>query len=228
MRRIVGVVIVALTGLLGASASAQENPPGHERACQSAVVHDQNKHCSEEQLQDADGGQDDPTPIEDRAPRDTDGDSLPDSQDRDTDGDGVPDWLDNCPRQFNDDQANADAAEEGVEPRGDACDGDNDNDGVRDGADNCDVDANAKQEDTDHDGIGDACDPDRDNDGVPNSQDNCELVSNRDQADADHDRTGDACDDSGSKSIGDQVSEAARFVSRAALDQVDAVAAHLP
>jgi hypothetical protein len=45
----------------------------------------------------------------------------------DTDGDGVTDRLDNCPADFNPDQANHD-----TDPAGDSCDDDDDNDGYAD------------------------------------------------------------------------------------------------
>ena len=65
--------------------------------------------------------------------------------------------VDNCPNDFNPDQADTD--QDGL---GDACDacvvGDADLDGVCDNVDNCLTVANAAQADIDNDGIGDACD----------------------------------------------------------------------
>jgi cytosine/adenosine deaminase-related metal-dependent hydrolase len=100
----------------------------------------------------------------------------------DKDGDGVPDANDNCPTIFNavrlmdsNDQTptasspQPDSDSDGV---GDACDpcpltsgttctqpkaDDLDGDGVANPDDNCPEDANAGQQDGDHDGIGDAC-----------------------------------------------------------------------
>jgi len=57
----------------------------------------------------------------------------------DGDGDGFLDYLDNCPLDFNPDQADADS------------------DGVGDACDNCPLIANPPQFDCDGDGVGDAC-----------------------------------------------------------------------
>ena len=76
--------------------------------------------------------------------------------DVDTDGDGILDSVDNCPLDFNDDQADAD--NNGV---GDVCDyglPDSDGDSIDDLIDNCVDVPNPGQQDTDGDGIGDACD----------------------------------------------------------------------
>jgi hypothetical protein len=70
----------------------------------------------------------------------------------DTDGDGIPDSADNCAREANPDQADANA-----NGRGDACD-DHDRDGVMTSKDNCPDVPNRDQRDTDGDGAGDACD----------------------------------------------------------------------
>ncbi|MBU2498691.1 MAG: thrombospondin type 3 repeat-containing protein [Proteobacteria bacterium] len=111
-------------------------------------------------------------------------------QSTDSDGDGVSDSQDNCPLDYNPDQADKDG-----DALGDACDDDNDNDGVSDNEDNCVSVANSSQADTDGDGKGDACDEDIDGDGVLNAQDNCVLDTNPDQRDFDGDKIGDACDD---------------------------------
>jgi hypothetical protein len=114
----------------------------------------------------------------------------------DSDGDGVPDSTDNCPVDFNPDQADRDG--DGI---GDACDstpnGDVDGDSVDDAIDNCPQVYNPDQADTDGDGVGDACDDssmgDIDGDGVGDA-DNCPNVYNPDQTDTDGDGIGDACD----------------------------------
>jgi len=92
----------------------------------------------------------------------------------DSDGDTVPDTLDNCPSDYNPDQADTDS--DGI---GDACDNcpsdynpdqtDTDSDGIGDACDNCPSDYNPDQTDTDGDGIGDACDDDDDNDAFDDS-----------------------------------------------------------
>ena len=84
---------------------------------------------------------------------DTDLDGLKDNCDTDDDNDGTLDEDDNCPLQFNPDQADNDNDGEG-----NACDDDDDNDGVLDIEDNCQFTYNPGQEDRDNDGIGDVCD----------------------------------------------------------------------
>jgi hypothetical protein len=76
--------------------------------------------------------------------------------DTDSDGDGVLDSADNCPLDFNPDQADIDG-----NGNGDACDfgfPDSDGDGIDDLIDNCVDVVNPGQQDADMDGIGDACD----------------------------------------------------------------------
>ncbi|MFC1475850.1 S8 family serine peptidase, partial [Candidatus Zixiibacteriota bacterium] len=77
----------------------------------------------------------------------------------DTDGDGIDDMCDNCPDDYNDDQADDD--QDGI---GDVCDAcpydffnDFDGDGICGDVDNCLTVSNPGQEDGDGDGIGDAC-----------------------------------------------------------------------
>lgn len=89
-----------------------------------------------------------------------------DCVDFDIDTDTVPDILDNCPSDWNLNQANNDS-----DGQGDVCDGDDDNDGLEDAADNCPLVPNLGQEDTNQDGIGDVCDDDADGDGTPDGDD---------------------------------------------------------
>ena len=142
-----------------------------------------------------------------------------DACDYDLDGDGhnntlsytdVPGATDNCPRVWNEDQANTDN-----DALGDVCDPDRDGDGhnntlpdipdiiVLEAKDNCPYIANPQQTNTDSDELGDACDPDLDGDGhnnilsyidVPNANDNCPTISNPQQTNTDGDALGDACD----------------------------------
>jgi len=68
----------------------------------------------------------------------------------DAEDDGADNFADNCPKQFNPDQA------------------DTDGDGVGDVCDNCPQLANARQLDLDDDGVGNDCDPDYgQDDGLP-------------------------------------------------------------
>ena len=106
--------------------------------------------------------------------------------------DGIPDVCDNCPTEYNPDQADAD------------------HDAIGDACDNCPAADNYDQADSDYDNIGDACDicpgksclnnegkpdnGDSDNDGTGNCCDNCKKVYNPDQKDTDGDGRGDACD----------------------------------
>jgi len=147
---------------------------------------------------------------------DADKDGIGDACDPDADNDGIPDdgdqsgkagdnpcrggntenCDDNCPTDYNADQADADG--DGI---GDVCDpfpdipaGDSDGDGIEDAFDNCPDIPNADQADADGDDIGDACDPDDDNDGIPDDNDNCPLVANHSQDNTDGDDLGDACD----------------------------------
>lgn len=106
----------------------------------------------------------------------------------DADWDYVTDTYDNCPNDYNYDQADSDS-----DGAGDSCDDDDDGDGVNDydsqgyTLDNCRVVANADQADADGDGVGDACndysyyyysyasanDTDADYDGLSDAEDNC-------------------------------------------------------
>ncbi len=121
----------------------------------------------------------------------------------DRDGDNVPDSSDNCPDDYNPDQADQD-----FDGAGDVCDpcpadnpDDPDGDGACQSEDNCPDDPNPNQEDQDSDGQGDVCDPcpadnpdDPDGDGACQSADNCPDDANPDQADQDNDGAGDVCD----------------------------------
>ncbi len=135
--------------------------------------------------------------------------------DSDGDGYGDPDVAenacmdDNCPDDYNPDQADSDS-----DDVGDVCDNcpdvtnqdqaDGDNDGVGDACDNCLTVANPDQANSDTDLLGDACDncpsvynPDQtdlDGDDVGDVCDNCPLVYNPGQEDLDCNGVGDACE----------------------------------
>jgi len=101
----------------------------------------------------------------------------------DTDADGVPRECDNCPADYNPDQA------------------DFDEDDIGDVCDNCPAAYNPDQVDGDEDDVGDVCDPcpddnpdDTDEDGSCDSGDNCLTDYNPDQVDGDGDDVGDVCD----------------------------------
>lgn len=125
---------------------------------------------------------------------DTDGDGLGDGtevgigtdpMDADSDNDARSDGVDNCPRNANPAQEDADG-----DRTGDVCDTDADNDGLAGALDNCPLISNADQKNTDGDAIGDACDADIDGDGVANAGDNCPYVSNPAQSAVDDDGDG--------------------------------------
>lgn len=84
---------------------------------------------------------------------DSNNDGIKDNCDSDDDKDSITDNLDNCPTQFNPDQADND--KDGL---GDICDDDDDNDSVLDAFDNCPFVSNPLQEDRDKNGVGDVCD----------------------------------------------------------------------
>ncbi len=121
-------------------------------------------------------------------------------------GDPSDPGSDNCPTDFNPDQANDDN-----DQVGDACEAtdDADDDGISSNPalphpDNCPTFANSDQIDTDNDGIGDACEAtdDADDDGVSSNPvlpqpDNCPDVYNPLQEDTNHNGIGDACEASG-------------------------------
>jgi len=83
----------------------------------------------------------------------------------DKDNDGVIDTLDNCPMNYNLDQADFD-----FDKLGNACDSDDDNDGIDDIIDFFDTNPN-DWADFDFDGIGSVMDVDDDNDGILDSED---------------------------------------------------------
>ena len=121
------------------------------------------------------------------------------------DGDTLCDFEDDCPYDFDNDQADTDG-----DQYGDACDNcpedynpdqaDRDEDDVGDLCDNCPDSANTDQADDDQDGIGNACDIcpgyddliDTDGDGVPDGCDRCEGFN--DSIDVDEDGAPDSCD----------------------------------
>jgi hypothetical protein len=108
---------------------------------------------------------------------------------RDSDDDELRDNADNCPADFNPDQADNDN-----DGSGDACDTDDDNDGIPDAApDNCPFTAGADQTDTDTDGQGNLCDPDDDNDGEPDVSDAFPL-DDTETRDSDNDGIGNNAD----------------------------------
>jgi hypothetical protein len=78
----------------------------------------------------------------------------------------TPGCSDNCPLDFNPDQADLDG-----DLVGDACDPDLDGDGILNADDNCPWVYNPEPMDFDEDGEGDACDADDDNDGDPDDSD---------------------------------------------------------
>ncbi len=94
----------------------------------------------------------------------------------DDDSDGIANEIDNCPTNYNPDQANNDG-----DSKGNVCD-------------NCPNNSNSDQADLDGDGVGDVCDTDRDGDSISNSNDNCPNKYNPNQLDTDNDGIGDVCD----------------------------------
>ncbi len=121
----------------------------------------------------------------------------------DFDEDGVRDSDDNCPTDFNPDQADLDG--DGI---GDVCDDDIDGDTIANDVDCAPADSTIVtfpgqacddgDDSTINDVIGNDCicigESDADADGVANSLDNCLAVANADQRDTDGDGAGDLCD----------------------------------
>ncbi len=107
----------------------------------------------------------------------------------DGDLDGKLDTEDNCPIDFNPNQADIDD-----DWMGDRCDTDDDGDSILDEVDNCPKVANAEQINHDGDMAGDACDEDDDNDGKLDTEDNCPFVANFLQVNTDEDTEGNVCD----------------------------------
>lgn len=97
------------------------------------------------------------------------------------DGDGIEWEDDNCPRDFNPDQENSDAALPTADPAGDACDEDRDGDGIGNLTDNCPNAHNPEQANSDllttADEHGDACDTDDDGDCIVDTVDACPLIA---------------------------------------------------
>ncbi len=126
----------------------------------------------------------------------------------DLDTDGILNALDNCPEDWNPNQADTDG-----DGPGDACDAcpldplnDADQDTYCGSVDNCPAIANADQADGDEDTIGDACD-------------NCPETANLNQQDTDLDGVGNACDLCPSTPIDAFVSEYGCPTSRADFDR---------
>ncbi|MCP5489204.1 MAG: thrombospondin type 3 repeat-containing protein [Verrucomicrobia bacterium] len=139
----------------------------------------------------------------------------------DFDCDGIANELDNCPTNFNPDQANSDA-----DGFGDVCDNcisnsnpdqlDVDFDGLGNDCDNCPTNPNPGQVNFDGDPFGDDCDdcpfvynetnglPDVDADGFADLCDNCPTNSNAGQEDGDSDGVGNVCDNCPSDANPDQ------------------------
>ena len=101
----------------------------------------------------------------------------PGAQALDGDQDGVADFVDNCVRDANANQANADS-----DHAGDECDDDDDNDSLADMID-LEVDEQtgmniSRARDSDDDGTDNDADQDADNDGIPDVRDRFPLVTN--------------------------------------------------
>jgi len=140
-------------------------------------------------------------------PGDFDCDGIDDNF-QDPDKDFIPSSKDNCPNNWNPNQADWDH-----DGKGDVCDVDFDNDGIPDAKDNCKFAPNWNQLDTDGDGLGDVCDPDDDNDGWSDASDNCPGKYNPSQVDGNGNGAGDACDpDTDGDGIYDSTGDNCTFV----------------
>ncbi|MCV0393113.1 MAG: thrombospondin type 3 repeat-containing protein [Nitrosopumilus sp.] len=89
----------------------------------------------------------------------------------DMDDDGIIDSIDNCPRNFNQDQEDSD-----FDKIGNYCDSDDDNDGIVDFLDSFDIEP-LDWADFDFDGIGNSKDEDDDNDGILDSEDSEPILA---------------------------------------------------
>ena len=183
VRFLVPVLLLADAALAAASDTGYDsleftsNVMSHSALRQAGDDHTKLPYTSKTVVSTLDGGSDATT---DPAP----------GPEVDSDADGVYDSEDNCPFDFNPDQANSDG-----DTLGDVCDEeiDSDGDGVYDSEDNCPFDFNPEQTNLDGDALGDVCDEDLDGDGVDDIED--VFPDNPDEAfDTDNDGIGNNAD----------------------------------